>query len=205
MIDYKGLSILTSNDVYEPAEDSFLAADVLEAEIKSFRHGKLRVLDMGTGSGILGLIAAKNKKVSEVVFADINHDAINLCNRNITQNKSMLKADCKTFNTNLFSKIEEDFDIIIFNAPYLRSEPTDIGQKLAAAWAGGKTGVELSIKFLEQAVEHMNTDCRIILVASSFSSIKRLKTEYARIGLKKNREKKIHISFEDIIALVLHE
>ncbi len=57
-------------DIYEPAEDSYLLQEVVREEV----HG--RVLDVGTGSGIQALSAAKSSRVREVVAVDINPDAV---------------------------------------------------------------------------------------------------------------------------------
>ena len=50
--------------IYEPAEDSHLLAEA----VKKFAHG--RVLDMGTGSGIQAITAAKSRKVKIRVAAE---------------------------------------------------------------------------------------------------------------------------------------
>lgn len=203
MIKYKGLTVITSNSVYLPAEDSFLAAEVLE-ECLSAKESSLEVLDMGTGTGLLGLVAAKSGKAKNVMFADINEDAVAICKENIAFNNAVIKAECNAVRSDLFSNVKGKFDIITFNAPYLKDGDDDkkVG-KLAKAWSGGAEGIETSIKFLEESKAHLKKGGRIIIIASSLGNMLKFRSEIGRIGFKIEEEKKVHIFFEDIIALIL--
>ena len=66
------------DDVYEPAEDSFLFAENLDV-----KEGE-RVLDVGTGCGMLAVIAAK--RAGGVVAVDLNPFAIRCAKSNSTLN-----------------------------------------------------------------------------------------------------------------------
>jgi release factor glutamine methyltransferase len=75
---FQNYAFHVSNNVYEPAEDSFLFADHL-----TVREGD-SVLDMGTGCGILGIIVAK--KASEVVAVDVNPHSVRCAKQNAEVN-----------------------------------------------------------------------------------------------------------------------
>ncbi|MFW6383394.1 MAG: HemK2/MTQ2 family protein methyltransferase [Nanoarchaeota archaeon] len=92
--------------VYEPAEDSVL----LKRNIGNYAKGK--VLDMGTGSGILAEEA--KKYASSVTGADIGKEAVEYC-------KNRIRA-VNFIQSDLFSNINEKFDTILFNPPYLPSK-----------------------------------------------------------------------------------
>jgi len=204
MINYRNLSIITDREVYPPAEDSFLAAEVLEDQIRKCGRKELSILDMGTATGILGLCAAANPSVKRVVFADISQDAVRICKENVAFNSAVIKADCAVIQTDFFSKVNGKFDIITFNAPYLRNEGGD--EKLggiAKAVSGGREGIEVSVRFLEEAVSHIENGGRVLLVTSSLSNLKKLRSETARLNFRLIEDKKIHIFFEDIIVIVL--
>lgn len=198
-MEYAGLDITISEDVYEPAEDSFLAAETITEELDKF-EGRLSVADIGCGCGILGLVAGTNPNVRRIVFGDINEKAVDLCRTNINRNMALVGADCEAVKSDLFSDINGNFDLIIFNAPYL---PDNDNDKMASTWYGGASGVELSVKFLGEAVDHIADGGEIILVVSSFGDIETLKERINGLNLYIAREKRQHISFEDIIVMVL--
>jgi release factor glutamine methyltransferase len=72
-VHFKDYVFVVDENVYEPAEDSFLFSENLQIEAGT------RVLDMGTGCGILGIIAAKE---AEVVAVDLNPYAIRCAREN---------------------------------------------------------------------------------------------------------------------------
>ncbi len=201
MLSYKDLKIKTFPDVYVPAEDSFLAAEAIEFWLSRVLKGKLSVLDVGSGSGILGLTAAKDPKVESVTFVDINDAALSLSKANLELNKDSINANAFFIHSNLFEDVKGMFDLIIFNAPYLVSE----GEKgmLPKAWEGGPSGIEISKEFLGSAIFHLNSQGAIILVASSHSDLASLQAEISKKGFKILNEKKEHIFFEDIIVYAL--
>ena len=90
--------------IYEPSEDSYLLAKYVD----KFSKGK--VLDLGTGSGIQAETALKHTK--EVLATDISKEAV----------KFVKKKGIKARISDLFSNINEKFDLIIFNPPYLPRE-----------------------------------------------------------------------------------
>ncbi len=202
-MEYAGLEITTDNEVYEPAEDSFLAADTVLEELNKLEGG-LNVIDIGCGSGILGLVAATNANVGKVLFVDTNDRALELCRVNINRNMGIVRADCDVVKSDLFAEVTGKFDMIIFNSPYLPSDEKEKSKdKLASAWSGGEAGIEVSKKFLHQVVSHMADGAEVILVVSSLGDVETLQNEINALGLYVAGEKKQHISFEDIIVMVI--
>ncbi|MEM4088666.1 MAG: methyltransferase [Candidatus Micrarchaeaceae archaeon] len=204
MLEYKSLDIETSDYVYEPAEDSFMAADFIEAYMNTL-PGSVDVLDLGSGTGILGLIAAKTGKARSVVFADMNKNAVALSEANYNRNISMLPKACRCefVQSDLFSSLDGRFDLIIFNAPYLRHSQLDmLSVQVAKSWDGGREGIEVSVKFLEGAKDHLKGDGKVILVSSSASNLGKLKGSMVAIGYKILQETKKHFFFEDIVVML---
>lgn len=136
--------------MYESREDSYL----ILKHLKDYAKGS--ILDIGTGSGILAVEASK---YGNVTASDIDKEAIAFCRRNIRLKIKFLVSD-------LFSKIKDKFDLIIFNPPYLPNEPMakDI------ALDGGKKGYELLERFFSQANDYMKTKGRILIVFSSLTN-----------------------------------
>ena len=135
--------------IYEPADDSFL----LNKYVKKFAKGK--VLDLGCGSGIQSLTALENTK--DVLACDISKEAVDYCR------KKGINAIC----SDLFSNINENFDFIIFNPPYLPRDETD--KELSLALSGGEKGNEIIERFLKDAKNYLRKNGRILIVFSSLT------------------------------------
>ena len=144
--------------IYEPAEDSYLMQGVLKKQIEK---KKIKVLEIGCGSGIL-LQTLKDLGVStsNIFGVDINKTAVKKC--------SGLGFKCT--HSNLFSNIKDKFDLILFNPPYLpedKNNKEDKESKLATT--GGKKGSEIINKFLKQAQKHLTKQGKIFLLISNLT------------------------------------
>ena len=144
--------------VYKPAEDSHLLLEAIKIE-----EG-MRILEVGTGSGFIALHCAKAGAV--VTAMDINPLAIKNTRMNVMNNG----LDMDIVQTHLMEGILGEFDLILFNPPYLNSERKEVlddGEK--EQLVGGTGGWEISIKFLEMAAERLSEDGKIYLLTSSES------------------------------------
>ena len=101
-----------------------------------------KVLDIGCGIGILGIIAAKLFNAN-VVMSDINKRAVMLAKMNCKLNN----VKCEIYQGNLYEKVKEnDFDVILLNPPQT-------------------AGKEVCFKLVEQSKEHLKTNGNLQLVA----------------------------------------
>ncbi|MBT3642600.1 methyltransferase [archaeon] len=164
-------------EIYEPSDDSFFFKEFLEnffSKKSTKEKDSLTFLDMGTGSGILALTATKFLKKENITAADINEKAI----------KKLNKQKINKIHTNLFKNLKNSFDIIVFNAPYLpqdKREPKD--SQLATT--GGLKGDEISLKFIQQAKDHLNKNGKIFLLISSLTPMNKIKKFSTKIVARK--------------------
>jgi len=176
--------------VYEPQEDSYL----LQKFVREHAFGV--VLDMGTGSGIQAIEAAKSRKTKKVFGVDVNSKALIWVKEKYSPKKykKIVWLQSDLFSAFHAKKWRHAFDTIIFNAPYLpygEFEP-DI------ALEGGKQGHEVIEKFISSVNNYLKLGGKILLVFSSA-------TPYIFEILEKNllfgRELgKVHVFFEDIFV-----
>ena len=200
-MELEGLEIKEEALVYRPAEDSLLAIKAINA-LNNLSEPD--ILDIGTGSGILGLYAAMHFHAKKLVMSDISKRACTLAERNYILNKDKLSGTNVTIlKSDLFENIKGRYDLIIFNAPYLRGSIDAHLPVIERAWNGGPTGIEIALRFLNEASSHLKKNGAIILLASSLSDIDTLRKKIDELGYRIKSELKEHYFFEDIIAMTI--
>lgn len=166
--------IRVHKSVYKPLED----ARMLGKCVEEFAFG--RMLDMGCGTGIQGIIAAR--KGCDVTFSDINPRAIE-CAR---ENASLNRIRGRFVVSDVFSDIREKFNTITFNPPFLATRELDTG-KTDPATDGGIDGREVIDVFLENYGKHLLKNHVVFMTESYWndyeSDVKRL---HAKIAARKH-------------------
>ncbi|RPJ33961.1 MAG: peptide chain release factor N(5)-glutamine methyltransferase [Verrucomicrobiaceae bacterium] len=117
-----------------------------------------RILDMGCGSGVLGLTLAAERSGWEVTLADVSPEALALARENAGRleisNASFLDSD-------LFSAIDGTFDGIVANLPYVpETERATMAREVlhdpALALFSGADGLDLIRHFIPEAFQRLN-------------------------------------------------
>ena len=171
------IDITECAEVYPPAEDTFLLLDSLE------EPAGLKVLEMGCGTGLISCHLAYSG--ADLTAADINPKAVCCTGSNLRNNK--LKGS--TIVSDLFQNINEMFDLIVFNPPYLSAEEEGC-RIIEKAWAGGPSGTEILAEFLKQSGDHLLPNGRIIVLLSSemnSDALNNLLSNFKRNKLKTRR------------------
>lgn len=115
-----------------------------------FPKGPIHALDLGTGSGCIGLTLAKEEPRIHMIESDISAQALEVAHENAT----LLDVDVNLIQSDLFQKITGSFDIIVSNPPYIPdSEVVEdiVSKEPAVALYGGSLGVDFYQKILAQA------------------------------------------------------
>ena len=184
--------INTHENVYIPAEDSYLLAENLEIE-----YGK-SVLEIGTGSGIVAMYASK--LTDKVTVTDINFDAIQLAESNFKANNI---DNVELLFGHLFEPVKDrKFDVILFNTPYLPTEEGEvIEDNLNYAFDGGLNGRKVIDLFLNEVKNHLNDGGIVQLIQSSLSDNDETLNKLDELGFIAEIAKKEHYFFEDIVLI----
>lgn len=149
--------------VYEPSDDTFLLLDSLEADRERLTASAPALcVEIGCGSGVVITSLSKLLPSSHCLALDINESALAVARRTATLNGrgeaiEFVRGDLLTaFRFFEYRREPSLFDVLIFNPPYVPSEPDEIGlgckwaPKLSAAWAGGIAGREVIDRLLPQ-------------------------------------------------------
>ncbi len=163
-VKLSGIYLFIPKGVFSPkfTITTSLVMKVLDREIKEDDV----VLDMGTGSGIIAIMAARKARL--VYAIDVNEKALatamlNAKMNNISGNK------IRFIRGSLFEPLKgKRFSLIIFNPPYLYGVPSTPYEMAI------ETTPSLLIKFLAQAKRYLTNNGRIVLAYSTLSSSKLL-------------------------------
>lgn len=158
--EFYGRAFAVAPGVLIPRPETELIVDTVLG--KFARNSKLRVLDLGTGSGCLAITLARELPRAEVTAVDISRAALAIAARNAKR----LGAEVRLLESDWFSSIaNERFDLIVSNPPYiavgdphlaqgdLRFEPPD-------ALVSGADGLD--------AISHIAGKARAYLTASGW-------------------------------------
>ena len=183
-----------SENVYEPAEDSFLFAENLDIE-----KGAL-VLDVGTGCGILGILAAE--KAAYVVAVDLNPYAICCAKKNSVLNN--VHGKMAFIQSGLLTAFNENakFDLILFNAPYLPSAEFEEDSWMVRSWAGGVNGRQVIDQFISQAPPHLKVNGRILLMQSTLANAEETIRKFEEVNLKTSIKTERKLPFFETLTLI---
>ena len=184
--------INTDDNVYIPAEDSYLLADNLQ-----IKNGQ-SVLEIGTGSGIVAMYASK--LTDNITVTDINFDACELARKNFEENSI---ENIEILFGNLFEPVKNrKFDVILFNTPYL---PTEDGEVLEDtinyAFDGGLNGRKVIDLFLNEVGNHLNDGGIVQMIQSSLSGNEETLEKLDNLGFIAEIAASEHFFFEDITLI----
>ena len=181
-------------NVYEPAEDTFLFAENLDVEKGA------QVLDVGAGCGMLGVLAAE--KAGSVVAVDLNPFAVCCARENAALNN--LRCKMAFIQTDLLTALNENarFDLILFNAPYLPAAESEAESWIGRSWAGGINGRQVIDRFISEAPLHLKLRGRILLMQSTIANVEETICKFAEHNLKASIKAERKLPFFETLTLI---
>lgn len=123
--EFFGLSFFVSEDVLIPRPETeslveLILKSLAKAEASKAADKKIRILDIGTGSGCIAIALAKNMPQAQVYALDISAKALEIAKKNARQNDVLIHCLCCDILKSQSQDISgEKFDIIVSNPPYV--------------------------------------------------------------------------------------
>ena len=188
-INYKNATINLTENVYEPAEDSFLLAN---AALGITDKG-MKIIEIGTGSGFVSAVIQANKNV-ELVATEINPFAAKCASSN----------GVEVIRTDMFAGIKEknEFDLIIFNPPYLpTSEDEKVPGWINYAFDGGITGRDPIKPFFSNVRKYLRPKGTILLLISTLTGITEVQNEISEFDFDSEIIAREKCSFEELVVI----
>lgn len=185
LLGYKhfyGLKFKVNNKVLIPRPESEWIVDKGLEILRSAQDDtkKIKVLEIGTGSGCIAIALAKNS-VSDITAIDISEQALKVAKANAKTHN----AKVKFIKSNLLQKIKGKFDIVIANLPYVPHSDYkkflgNLKHEPKLALTDGTDEFVLIKKFLGQTKDHLAPKGYLILETDP-TSIKILRAEIKKV------------------------
>lgn len=158
--EFMGIDLIVTNDVLIPQPDTEI---LVEETIKvAKQYDKPKILDLCTGSGAIAIAIKKHIPEAEIVASDLSSKALRIANNNDRTKK------IRFILSDLFENINEKFDIIVSNPPYIKTEEIktlskEVQNEPLMALDGGQDGLYFYEKIIKQANSYLNQNSYLCL------------------------------------------
>src|SRR5207302_1209191 len=155
-VEFCGQTFLCDKRAMVPRPETEQLVELVASEVRN-QTSEIRILDVGTGSGIIALSLAKQFPKAEVYAVDISEEALSLA----CENAARLELERVHFQkSDLLENLSERFDLIVANLPYISMQDRhllarEVLHDPEMALFGGPGGDELVRKLIEQAPAHL--------------------------------------------------
>jgi len=150
-VEFCGLTFLCDKRGMVPRTETEQLVELVESRIE---NRESRIVDVGTGSGVIALSLAAKFHGANVLAADVSDDALALAQENAA--RLNLSASVRFRKSRLLENVEGDFDVIIANLPYISTQDRhtlsrEVLHDPQIALFAGERGDELVRELIDQA------------------------------------------------------
>lgn len=162
--EFYGRTFLVNKHVLEPRPESETMIEMLKVVAATTLPTQLRIVDIGAGSGALGITAKLELPAAHVDLIEIDRTAVTVTKKNI----NMLSKSMNVFQNDLLTNITAKYDVVLANLPYV---PDGFHINSAAeaephiAIFGGPDGLDVYRRLFSQIAELRNKPSYILTEA----------------------------------------
>ena len=181
----------------------FETEELVENTIKyaqKFFTTPVDIIDLGCGSGVIGLTLEKKLSTNSVDLVDISEKALDVTKKN----REKLSSKVNLIHSDMFENVTKKYDIIISNPPYIKTneeiEEIVKNNEPHLALYAGIDGLDCYRKILNNIKEHMKEKCLIafeigMTQASAITEIVNEVLPTAKVEVKKDLSEKDRMIF----------
>lgn len=156
-VNFYGIKFIVNKNVLIPRFETEELVEQVVEYTKDLNKDKIKILDLGCGSGAIGLTLKSILKDSEVTLTDISKDALEVAKLNANN----LNLDVTFIESDWLSNVELDkYDIVVSNPPYIRTdeeiEEIVKNNEPSLALYGGVDGLDCYRKILANIKPYLN-------------------------------------------------
>ena len=157
--EFYGLGFHVTQHVLDPRPDTETLVDAVLEHCRKHDLHEPRILELGVGSGCIGISLLKNIEGARVFGVDISDDALDVAKRNA--NRHEVQDRITFLHSDWFESVTGVFDIIVSNPPYIESNDIESLQVEVKkydpilALDGGADGLEPYRIIFSQAENHL--------------------------------------------------
>tara|TARA_B110001454_G_scaffold51349_1_gene50294 strand:+ start:5022 stop:5870 length:849 start_codon:yes stop_codon:yes gene_type:complete len=161
-----------NNKVLVPRFETEELIDIFIKSIDKEKVSNKRLLDIGTGSGVISIIIEKEIPGLEIFAIDKSQEALNVAKTNIKNKKSNIKLKLEDIKNSKLSNI----DFVLSNPPYIKTQlieklSEEVKKEPKIALDGGKYGINV-IKEIFNWEKNINKNKASIILIEIDESIK---------------------------------
>jgi len=160
-VNFYGNEFIINKNVLIPR---FETEELVENTIKyinKYFTEPVDIIDLGCGSGVIGLTLEQKVSTKSVDLIDISEKALEVTNKNCEK----LKSNANVIQSDMFTNISKKYDVIISNPPYIKTteeiEEIVKNNEPHLALYAGEDGLDCYKKILENVSNHMKEKCII--------------------------------------------
>jgi release factor glutamine methyltransferase len=150
-VEFSGLSFLCDKRALVPRPETEQLVEFLKSEIQNPRS---KIVDVGTGSGVIALSLAMKLPEAEIFAVDVSDDALSLAEENSA--RLNLRGRVQFLKSRLLESVEGLFDLVVANLPYISTHnrhtlSLEVLRDPEVALFAGERGDELVRDLIDQA------------------------------------------------------
>lgn len=167
--EFYSRQFITSEDTLDPRPDTELIIDVVKNLSKDFKKKKINILDVGTGSACIIItitLELKSKLNISATGLDISKKALLVAKKNLIKFNLIKKINL--IQSNWFERLDNKFDLIISNPPYIKKNDLaklskEVLYDPLISLEGGGTGLRSYFKIAKEVNKYLKKDGFVIL------------------------------------------